>query len=318
MSSRRIYRITVLLVLFGVNILVFRHTLCGQALEEIAPAAKTSIRYGLFGGITVNNHLLYFSEFAISQSLPSPLQSSFVNPGTTFGVISYYAGGLIEYPLVERFGVSLRGSLTNIRSLSSIVTENFLLAPSGTTDPSVLQITHAITFNNLQMFSGEPYFTYRIDGGLILYAGARFGFMLNPTYSYKQTVTDNSPVKFVQQNGQTTGVWNMASNSPIPHANTVNTALSFGASLETLIDPNGHWFVGVEAFYIHGLIQGTNSLVLPRPVAIYNGVPVTRLVPLADLGTDRDPKNSAWPSEIIAGSRLFNNIRAGLSLRYAP
>lgn len=318
MSSRRIYSIAVVLVLFGVNILVSRHTLRAQAQEEITPAAPSAIRYGLFGGITVNNHLLYFNDFAVYQSSLSPLQRGLVSPGTKYGVISYYAGGLIEYPLIERFGVSLRGSVTDIRSLSLVGSENFLLAPSGTTTPSAIQVTHAVTFNNLQMLSGEPYLTYRLEGGLTLYAGARFGFMLNPTYSYKQTVTDDSPVKFVLPNGQTTGVWNAITNSPIPQANPINTALSLGASLETLIDHQGHWFVAVEAFYMHGLTPVTNSLLLPRPIASYNGLPATRFVPVDELGANPDSRSQAWPSELDAGSWLLNNIRAGISLRYAP
>jgi hypothetical protein len=316
MSSRRIYRIAVVLMLFGVNIFVSNHTLHAQASEEYAPAVPTYIRYGLFGGITVNNHLLYFNDFATFQSSLSPSRTGFVS--ANYGVVSYYVGGLIEYPLIERLGVSLRGSVTDIQSLSLVTSENFLLAPSGTTTPSAIQITHAVTFNNLQMLSGEPYLTYRIEGGLTLYAGARFGFMLNPTYSYKQTVTDDSPVKFVLPNGQTTGVWNAITNSPIPQANPVNTALSFGASLETPIDPQGHWFVAVEAFYMHGLTPVTNSLVLPRPIANYNGLPATRFVPVDELGANPDPRSQAWPSELDAGSWLLKNIRAGISLRYAP
>lgn len=318
MSSRRISRFAIVLVLLGMEFFVSNRVLHAQASEAYTSAAPSYVRYGLFGGITVNNHFLRFSNFATYQSSSSPLQDGFGAFGTTFGVISYYAGGLIEYPLVERFGVSLRGSITNLGSLSLIGSENLLLVPSGNTAPSVIQISHAITTNDLQMLSGEPYLTYRIDGGLMLYAGVRFGFMVNPTYSYKQTVPDNSPVKFVQPNGQTTGVWEAAVNSPIPQTNTVNTALSGGASFEIPIDPQGHWYAAVEAFYQHGLTQVANGLVLRRPVAIYNGLPATRFVPTDELGTDRDPRSTAWPRELVAGSWLFNNLRAGISLRYAP
>jgi hypothetical protein len=57
---------------------------------------------------------------------------------------------------------------------------------------------------------------------------------------------------------------------------------------------------------------------LRRPLATNNGLSVTRTVPTNELGTERDPASFAWPSEIVAGSWLFNNLRAGISLRYAP
>jgi len=296
--------------------LLLSQSLRAQTPDAAAPSAATPsfLRYGLFGGVAVNNHFANFTDFANYPIEPIPLQNGF---GTTNGAISYYLGGLVEIPLVQRLGVALRASITNVGGFTVVGKENYL-APSPTgSAPFILQISHTLTVNDLQMLSGEPYLTYRVLDGLTLYAGARFGYMLNPSYNYKQKIPDDSPIRYFQQNGQLTTEWNVLSGS-IPQVNTVNTALSGGASLEIPIDPQGHWFVAAEAFYMYGLTQVANGLVLRRPLATNNGLSVTRTVPTNELGTERDPASFAWPSEIVAGSWLFNNLRAGISLRYAP
>lgn len=285
-----------------------------QTQEAPSAAAPSFLRYGLFGGVVVNNHSPNFSDFANATNSPSIVPRGF---GSTFGMISYYLGGLVEVPVIERFGVSLRASVTNVGGFTLVGRENMLVANQASSGPYVLQISHALTVNNLLMFSGEPYLTYRVLGGLTLYAGARFGFMSNPTYSYMQTIPDDSPIKFLLPNGQLTSVWNSQAGT-IPQVNSVNTALSGGASLETPIDQQGHWFLAVEAFYMHGLTQVANGLVLRRPLATNNGLSAARTVQQNELGTEKDPLSTAWPSEIVTGSWLFNNIRAGISLRYAP
>lgn len=69
---------------------------------------------------------------------------------------------------------------------------------------------------------------------------------------------------------------------------------------------------------MYGLTQVANGLLLRRPLPTFNGLSATRIVPQNELGTDKNPQSSAWQSEIVPGSWLMNNIRAGLSLRFAP
>lgn len=282
---------------------------------EVPPAGAPSfLRYGLFGGVSVSNHAANFSDFADFITEPSPMQGGF---GATNGAVSYYLGGLVEIPLVQRLGVALRASITNVGGFTLVGKENLgQLSPIGS-GFYVLQISHTLTISNLQMLSGEPYLTYRILDGLTLYAGARFGYMLASSYSYKQKISDDSPVRYFQQNGQSTTEYDVRSGT-IPQINPLNTAISGGASLEIPLESQGHWFVAAEAFYMYGLTQVANGLILRRPVATFNGLSATRTVPQNELGTDKDPLSAAWPSEIVAGSWLFNNIRAGISLRYAP
>jgi opacity protein-like surface antigen len=303
------------LFLLGATLFLSQN-LRAQTPDAAAPSAATPsfLRYGLFGGVAVNNHVANFTDFADFIAEPSPMQGGF---GATNGAVSYYFGGLVEIPLVQRLGVALRASITNVGGFTLVGKENLGQPSPIGSGLYVLQISHTLTINNLQMLSGEPYLTYRILDGLTLYAGARFGYMLASSYSYKQKIPDDSPVRYFQQNGQPATEYDVRSGA-IPQLNSLNTAISGGASLEIPIDHQGHWFVAVEAFYMYGLTQVANGLVLRRPLATNNGLSVTRTVPTSELGTERDPASAAWPSEIVAGSWLFNNLRAGISLRYAP
>jgi hypothetical protein len=291
------------------------HILSAQTAATPSEVAKPSfLRYGIFGGATVNNHIADFTEFATYVAEPSPLRQAF---GTTNGLVSYYAGAFVEIPLVDRFGVALRASLANVGGFTMIGKEHLLYPLQTNGGVGILQISHTLTIDNLQMLSGEPYLTYRVLDGLTLYAGARFGYLLNPTFSYKQKIPDDSPLRFSTPNGQSE-IERDVRNGTISQANTLNTALSLGASIEIPIDAEKHWFFAVEGFYMHGLTQVANGLLLRRPLASFNGLPATRTVPVNELGSDRDPTSAAWPSEIVPGSWLLHNIRGGLSLRYAP
>jgi hypothetical protein len=307
--KRRFYALCMTIVL----VLLPQGCLDAQPVAEPSDAAKPSfLRYGVFGGANVNNHIANFTEFATYVSEPSPLREVY---GTTNGLVSYYAGAFVEIPLLDRLGMALRASVANIGGFTLVGRENAIVASSS--GPYSLQISHTLTIDNLQMLSGEPYLTYRVLDGLTLYAGARFGYLLNPTFSYKQKIPDDSPVRFRSPNGQPATELDVR-NGIIPQANTLNTALSLGASIEIPIDAEKHWFFAVEGFYMHGLTQVANGLLLRRPLASFNGLSATRNVPLNELGSDRDPASAAWPSETAPGSWLFHNIRGGLSLRYSP
>lgn len=283
---------------------------------EVPPAVAPSfLRYGLFGGVAMNNHFANFSEFF---GYPNGAGYPFGNTGSLF---SYHVGGIVEVPIIERFGVALRASVSNVGGFTLSVKENFLAS-----QPELLEVSHRLTINNLPMFAGEPYLTYRILDGLTLYAGARFGYLVNQGFHYEERLADTSRYFFVDFiNGQfQKGISRNRQNGDIPQLNPLNIALSGGVSMEIPIDASKHWFLAAEAFYMHGLTQVANGLLLRKPVATFNGfgtfngLSATRTVPVSELGTDRDPASASWPRETSTGSWLMNNLRAGISLRYAP
>lgn len=301
----RIRSCTALLVL-GVTFLLCQ-SLRAQT-QEVPPSAATPsfLRYGLFGGVSISNHAANFSEFT---GFPNGVGNSF---GNANGIISYSIGGLIEVPVVERFGVSLRAGFSNLGDFTLGVPENLLVASR-----EVIAVSHILTVSSLQLLSGEPYLTYHILDGLTFYVGAQFGYFVNQRCHLEERLVDTSKYMFRDPGGTRSPTRNVQ-NGDIPQFNPLTIALSGGVSMEIPIDASKHWFLAAEAFYMHGLTQVANGLVLRRPVATFNGLSAARTVPQNELGTDRDPASLAWPRETSTGSWLFNNIRAGISLRYAP
>lgn len=276
-----------------------------RAQTPDAAATPSFLRYGLFGGVAVNNHVANFTEFSgYSNEAGYPF-------GNTGSLVSYYVGGLVEVPIIERFGVALRASVANVGGFTLSVRENIYISSGG-----VIGLSHSLTINNLPMLAGEPYLTYRILDGLTLYAGARFGYLVNQGFHFEQRLLDSGYV-FLDPNRQPSNTRNVQ-NGDIPQLNSLNIALSGGVSMEIPIDASKHWFLAAEGFYMYGLTQVANGLVLRQPTATFNGLSATRTVPTSELGTDRDPASPAWPRETSTGSWLMNNIRAGISLRYAP
>lgn len=96
-------------------------SLCAQTLEAAEPsaAAPSFLRYGLFGGVTVNNHFANFSEFSGYSNIVG-------YPFGNTGNLSYYVGGLVEVPIINRFGVALRASVANVGGFMLSVRENIL------------------------------------------------------------------------------------------------------------------------------------------------------------------------------------------------
>ncbi|MCU0425193.1 MAG: hypothetical protein MUF71_06145 [Candidatus Kapabacteria bacterium] len=285
-------------------------------LAQTPPAAAqpSLVRFGVFGGVSFNQHLTNFTEFSLYVAEPSPLQQPF---STATIPQSYSLGAFAEFSLIDKFGVALRGSVTNVGGFVLTGTER-LLFPIGIAVVSVVEITHKMTINDMALIGAEPYLTLRVLDVITLYAGARFGFPVNPTFAYAQTVPEDGQYRFlISPPGQSSTRYDVR-NGAIPQANTVQTALSGGISFEIPLDAEKHWFVAAEGFYMYGLTQVANGLLLRRPLPTFNGLSATRVVPQNELGTDRDPFGQGWPSEIVPGSWLMNNIRAGLSLRFAP
>jgi outer membrane protein OmpA-like peptidoglycan-associated protein len=274
------------------------------------------IRYGIFGGATFNNHTANFTDFANFINEPSPLRGGF---GSSNGSFSYYFGAMLEYPIASRFGFGLRASYSNLGNFSLSGLENQLTAsPTPSQTPFLLRITHSLEVERMNMLAGEPYLTYRLLDALTIKAGARFGYFLSTNYRIRESIPEDSPVRFVAQDGTQTTEWNSRSGE-IPELNPLHISLLGGISYEIPLDAGGKWLLAFEGMYLYGgFSQVANNLILRRPADEYNGLLATRTPPDNELGTDRDPRSMAWPSEETLGSWTLDNIRAGASLRYSP
>ena len=282
--------------------------------ELMADADKPLyIRYGIFGGGILNQHFANFAQFANT-----------FNTATNFVYKeqwSYSFGGLVEFPIINRFGASLRASYTNVGA-TFLSRENIL--PPDISNP--LAINHRLDVSNLALISGEPYFTYRPLDALTIYLGARIGFVFNAKYSYAEQLVDNTKFLFLDEVTKKTSSTRNETSGTIPGVATVNIGLTGGISYEIPLDPNGKWLVAIEGFYTYGLTQLASDMLsrTPKPSFKPTSSPVpllaTRNVATNELGTDYDPASSAWDRDIAekGGSWLLRGIRAGISLRYSP
>jgi hypothetical protein len=284
--------------------------------QDSAAARSSFTRFGLFAGLGVYNHNANFTDFPNFIAEPSALREPY---GGISALMNPSFGALVEFPLFDRLGVSLRGSLGDVAGGFRLVQKEYALQPSSVGNvPFVLEISHVLTIDRLQMLATEPYLTYRLLDFLTLYAGARFGsFLGGSQYRYMQSIPEDSPVRFVNAQGQPTTEYD-ARSGEIPALTALHASLAGGFSIELPLEASGRWFAALEAFYFHGVSSLAENLVLRRPVPIHNGLSATRAVSPDERGTDRDPLSMAWPSEITEGSWTTNNLRVGISFRYAP
>lgn len=274
--------------------------------EMMADADKPLyIRYGLFGGISLNQHFANFAQFA--------LPTDAVNFGFNER-LSYSFGGLFEYPISGRFGAALRASFTDIGISMRSLEQLYLAGPPIGSDT----ITRSLSMNNLSLISAEPFLTYRPLDALTIYAGARFGYILNGKYTFEERAPNG--FVFKDSTGKVLGpVRNQQLDSTIPKLNTLSIGLTGGLSYEIPLDPNGKWLLAVEGFYTFGISQLAGGLTSLLP-SKFNGKgdSLSGSVPREAVGTERDPRSNAWPRDTSTGSWLMNSIRGGLSLRYSP
>jgi outer membrane protein OmpA-like peptidoglycan-associated protein len=295
----------------------------GFNIDEIMADADKPlfIRYGIFGGVTLNYQFPNFTDVGGFLTEARPLTRSLNVSSENF--VSYYAGALFEYPILNRLGVSLRASFSNVGGGMTLSGRENLLVPSPTTTttPFLLEIDHTLKIDNMLMIAGEPYLTYRVLDALTLYAGVRFGYLLNPKISFEERISADNPVRFLDSaTQQRSTVRNQRSGIDIPNLRPLNIGLSGGLSYEIPLDPNGKWLAAIEGFYVwSNFSQVADSLTIRQPQSTFNGLSVTRNVSPDERGTDRDPQSAAWPTTTsLDGSWFFNNVRASIAIRYSP
>ncbi|MCU0425194.1 MAG: OmpA family protein [Candidatus Kapabacteria bacterium] len=281
-------------------------------LDEIMVDADKPmfIRYGIFGGVNVlNEHLADFASFGF--------QTDAINFGRSAAnfplKLSLNFGGLFEYQLIDRFGFGIRASYTQIGdSLKSF--ERILAAGVQGGSPTVTNIQRTLFLPNLALIAGEPYLKYHPIDFLSVSVGVRFGFAINRAYNYSENIAKE--FRFVDNGTSDTARNRQAGEVPL---NSPIISLIGGLCYEIPLDPGGKWLLAIEGFYAYGISQMANNLSSRKPQATFNNEPSSKVVPRDQEGTDRDPLSEAWPRDTSGtGSWLFNNLRAGLSLRYSP
>jgi outer membrane protein OmpA-like peptidoglycan-associated protein len=255
------------------------------------------LRYGIFGGNNWNWHDANFTDFA---NLPTCCGTFY---GPTLGTLPrWYAGVLFETPfnmpqLQNRLGLGLRLSYTDYGVRLARTEDLLAQTRSGQAQPVPIEHSKTITLNAIAF---EPMLNYRVLDGLTISLGLRANYYFQRGVSYVETMATDT-TNFLLPDGRASSTRNRITVDSIPQSNPLNLALIGGISYEIPLDANGKWLIAPEAFFMFGAL----------PLGQLS-TPANNLVRRVQLSPE--PGNS----ETSVGSWTFNNLRAGLSLRYSP
>lgn len=271
------------LVVFALIFLVFGFTARAQQDSTVR-----FVRYGVFGSAGVNFHTPQFffpsPSFSGLISSFSSLPTFRFEPTTTFG---WSAGGLVELPIADRFGLSLRASYSQLgaRLVAYETFKGGFLSLNGQSVSFLdIRIEHSSDMRTLAHFSIEPYLTYRPLDMLVLYAGAQFATPLNTSVSSIETILDANDFTLWSSNG--TKVRSIYQGA-FPTMNILNIGLSGGIGYEVSIDTEKQWICAFEMFYTGFLGSLANNIFV-------------------------------YGATVQPGFWSLGTLRAGVSLRYAP
>jgi hypothetical protein len=275
------------------------------------------VRYGVFGSAGVNYHNAQFSsasEMILALNQPANYMHPFIvnyDLSTRFG---WSLGGLIELPIADAFGVSLRASYSQISNrFTAFDSQRFGLLSADGFQVLYKDIRHdyIVDMPTLAHISLDPYITYRPFEMIVLYLGAQVATSVNRRFRAFTSVSDTNGLsgRFFLVDTVENGnyVWNRRT-AEFPGMNTLNIGLSGGIGVEIPLENTKQWICAVEVFYTGFLGSLANNLVsyrasenirlpyLPQPGQIVSDVPITF-------------KQGYWS---------LSTLRAGISLRYAP
>ncbi len=255
--------------------------LCGVSARAQQDSAARFVRIGIFGSAGANFHNPQSFGSFLDQRYRQYTQYAGFYPKLLFEPVSAFgwsAGGLVELPIFDRVGLSMRVSYSQVGARFVAFESTKVGIVDYDPIPMVvfrdIQIEHSADANSVAFLGIEPYLTYRPLDMLVLYVGVPFGTPLNRRYSYAERILDTDPrVIWINQ----TKVRNQYQDD-ITSMSVLNIGLSVGAGYEIPLDSNNQWLLAIEAFYTRFL-----SSLLQAP--------------------------DMWTLE---------HLRGGVSLRYAP
>ncbi len=271
---------------------------CGVVLALLAIYSITAlaqqdstarfVRYGVFGSAGVNVHTPQFFyptpvyNGAISTTGDAP--NRIFEPTTSFG---WSAGGLVELPIADRFGLSLRASCSQIgaRLVAYETLKGGFLSLNGQSVSFIdIRIEHSSDMRTLAHLSVEPYLTYRPLDMIVLYTGAQFAIPTNTSVRSIETILDANDFTVWSSNG--TKIRSIYQGT-FPTLNILNIGLSGGIGYEVPIDAEKQWICAFEMFYTGFLGSLANNIFI-------------------------------YGATVQPGFWSLGTLRAGVSLRYAP
>ncbi len=223
--------------------------LCGVPAHAQQDSAARFVRLGIFGSAGVNFHRPDFyapNQFRIgvpgSAILPQTLVYESAN---SFG---WSAGGLVELPIADILGLSIRASLSQVGVTLTAKGNRVAWGPDFAT----------LELPLLRYYTIEPYVSIRPFDGLCLYLGTQFGTLNDKRVTRTWVLRTVSTREF-----QFTNLADMV------------IGLSGGIGYELPLDQKKQWLCTFEIFCtqsLSSLVQDVETLTdIPRGVAFTQG-----------------------------------------------
>lgn len=221
------------------------------------------VRFGVFGSAGVNFHNPQsFGSFLSARytQYTGIYPTLLFEPASAFG---WSAGGLVELPIFDRLGLSMRVSYSQVGA-RFVALESIKVGIFDNTMTTVtfrdIQIEHSADANPVAFLGIEPYLTYRPLDMLVLYAGVQFGTPLNRQYSYAERILDTDPIVLWENRTKVRNQY----RDDITSMSVLNIGLSIGAGYEIPLGSQ-QWLLTIETFYTHflgSLLQAPNTWTL--------------------------------------------------------
>lgn len=205
--------------------------LCGVSARAQQDSAARFVRYGVFGSAGVNFHRPDFIEPSQVSRSPGLLVVYNYEPANSFG---WSAGGLVEFPIADILGLSIRASLSQV---------GVTLTAKG------IRSNWGPDFANLELpslryYTIEPYVSIRPFDGLCLYLGTQFG------------VINDKRAKSTWVLG-TESTWDFQ----FTNLTDLLIGLSGGIGYELPLDQKKHWLCTFEIFCTQSLSSLVHDVV---------------------------------------------------------
>lgn len=219
----------------------------GAGVNLFAQDSSYALRFGVYGGYALNNHLAEFTKIEGTQSCCLGF-----NGGSGKGIA---IGLLAEKQLSEVFLMNLRLNYVQLNgNMTTPEATTILLGEQNSAGVFEHRLDAKLAVGGI-----EPLLGFRILDNILLYEGLRVGFFLSKQYEQKEQIVQPSGVgTFADGNGQDTRkrTRNEFSGN-IPTVNALQMSAVLGLSMEFPLKKNGGLYLAPELWYDFGLTNIT-------------------------------------------------------------
>lgn len=186
------------LVVFALIFLVLGFTARAQQDSTVR-----FVRYGVFGSAGVNFHNAQFSsasDLVFTMNEPATYMYPFVINHDASATFGWSVGALVELPVWDVFGLSLRTSFSQIGNTFTAFDKKpiaVLSANGAMVSFRDVRFEYIADMTSLAQIGVEPYLTCRPVDMVVMYLGAQFATTINRRYRRFTSVADTNGISAI-------------------------------------------------------------------------------------------------------------------------